>query len=257
MNLVGSVLTMLINMLLQPIVFTFQMISSAVLAISDLITGSIPALTTFGIVLAGLLITQTALAYKAKEGMLYKVAEYAIEKKNLVMQNLKIAKEFILGGIKKGNLIKTIAEAAMTAFKSVASIPIVGPLLGAAAAGAAVALGYSYLTGDDVMSPGESSNGYGKRTLCMVLKVLSHLNNKDTIVAGTDLFKKGDDVMSAPKDTLKVSNQTSPPPKPPDTNTQLLDEMKKQNYLREQSNRQNKNSINIKNSIIYNIYNKK
>jgi hypothetical protein len=65
-------------------------------------------------------------------------------------------------------------------------------------------------------------------------------NNKDTIVAGTDLFKKGDDVMSAPKDTLKVSNQTSPPPKPPDTNTQLLDEMKKQNYLREQSNRQNK-----------------
>jgi hypothetical protein len=74
--------------------------------------------------------------------MLYKVAEYAIEKKNLVMQNLKIAKEFILGGIKKGNLIKTIAEAAMTAFKSVASIPIVGPLLGAAAAGAAVALGY-------------------------------------------------------------------------------------------------------------------
>jgi hypothetical protein len=238
MDLVGIVLPA-INMLLQPIVFTFQMISSAVLAISDLITGSIPALTTFGIVLAGLLITQTALAYKAKEGMLYKVAEYAIEKKNLVMQNLKIAKEFILGGIKKGNLIKTIAEAAMTAFKSVASIPIVGPLLGAAAAGAAVALGYSYLTGDDVMSPGESSNGYGKRTLFGPEGAIQ-LNDKDTVIAGTDLFKKGDDVMSAPKDTLKVSNQTSPPPKPPDTNTQLLDEMKKQNYLREQSNRQNK-----------------
>jgi hypothetical protein len=238
MNLVGSVLP-LINVLLQPIVFTFQMISSAVLAISDLISNSIPGLITFGTVLAGLLITQTALAYKAKEGMLYKVAEYAIEKKNLVMQNLKIAKEFILGGIKKGNLIKTIAEAAMTAFKSVASIPIVGPLLGAAAAGAAVALGYSYLTGDDVMSPGESSNGYGKRTLFGPEGAIQ-LNDKDTVIAGTDLFKKGDDVMSAPKNTLKVSNQTSPPPKPPDTNTQLLDEMKKQNYLREQSNRQNK-----------------
>ena len=238
MDLVGSVLP-LINVLLQPIVYTFQMISSAVLAISDLISNSIPGLITFGTVLAGILITQTALAYKAKEGMLYKVAEYAIEKKNLVMQNLKIAKEFILGGIKKGNLIKTIAEAAMTAFKSVASIPIVGPLLGAAAAGAAVALGYSYLTGDDVMSPGESSNGYGKRTLFGPEGAIQ-LNDKDTVIAGTDLFKKGDDVMSAPKDTLKVSNSTSPPPKPPDTNTQLLDEMKKQNYLREQSNRQNK-----------------
>ena len=96
MDLVGSVLP-LINVLLQPIVYTFQMISSAVLAISDLISNSIPGLITFGAVLAGILITQTALAYKAKEGMLYKVAEYAIEKKNLVMQNLKIAKEFILG----------------------------------------------------------------------------------------------------------------------------------------------------------------
>jgi hypothetical protein len=97
----------------------------------------------------------------------------------------------------------------------------------------------SYLTGDDVMSPGESSNGYGKRTLFGPEGAIQ-LNDKDTVIAGTDLFKKGDDVMSAPKDTLKVSNQTSPPPKPPDTNTQLLDEMKKQNYLREQSNRQNK-----------------
>jgi hypothetical protein len=176
MDLVGIVLPA-INMLLQPIVFTFQMISSAVLAISDLITGSIPALTTFGIVLAGLLITQTALAYKAKEGMLYKVAEYAIEKKNLVMQNLKIAKEFILGGIKKGNLIKTIAEAAMTAFKSVASIPIVGPLLGAiaAAAGAAVALGYSYLMNDDVLFLLEIWSRWLRRKYCMVLKELSHL----------------------------------------------------------------------------------
>jgi hypothetical protein len=237
MDLVGIVLPA-INMLLQPIVFTFQMISSAVLAISDLITGSIPALTTFGIVLAGLLITQTALAYKAKEGMLYKVAEYAIEKKNLVMQNLKIAKEFILGGIKKGNLIKTIAEAAMTAFKSVASIPIVGPILGAIAAASAVALGMS-LMNDGIVSPKSGGGGYGDRVMYGPEGAIA-FNNKDTIVAGTDLFKKGDDVMSAPKDTLKVSNQTSPPPKPPDTNTQLLDEMKKQNYLREQSNRQNK-----------------
>jgi hypothetical protein len=209
MDLVSIVLPA-INMLLQPIVFTFQMISSAVLAISDLITGSIPGLITFGAVLVGILITQTALAYKAKEGMLYKVAEYAIEKKNLVMKNLSIAKEFILGGIKKGNLIKTIAEAAMTAFKSVASIPIVGPLLGAAAAGAAVALGYSYLTGDDVMSPGESSSGYGKRTLFGPEGAIQ-LNDKDTVIAGTDLFSKGDDVMSPSLNELSKPQEIKSP----------------------------------------------
>jgi len=112
-------------------------------------------------------------------------------------------------------------------------------LAGLALAGIITAGIYSMVKGNDIMSPGDGSSGYGKRTLFGPEGAIQ-LNNKDTVIAGTDLFKKGDDVMSAPKDTLKVSNQTSPSPKPPDTNTQLLDEMKKQNYLREQSNRQNK-----------------
>ena len=112
-------------------------------------------------------------------------------------------------------------------------------LAGLALAGIITAGIYSMVKGNDIMSSGDGSSGYGKRTLFGPEGAIQ-LNNKDTVIAGTDLFKKGDDVMSAPKDTLKVSNKTSPPPKPPDTNTQLLDEMKKQNYLREQSNRQNK-----------------
>jgi hypothetical protein len=112
-------------------------------------------------------------------------------------------------------------------------------LAGLALAGIIAAGIYSMVKGNDIMSSGDGSSGYGKRTLFGPEGAIQ-LNNKDTVIAGTDLFKKGDDVMSAPKDTLKVSNQTSPSPKPPDTNTQLLEEMKKQNYLREQSNRQNK-----------------
>lgn len=233
MDLVGIVLPA-INMLLQPIVFTFQMISSAVLSIKNLITESIPALITFGTVLAGLLITQTLLAYKAKEGMLYKVAEFAIEKKNLIMTNLKIAKEFILGGIQKGNLLKTIAEAAMTAFKSAASVPIIGPILGAAAAAAAVGLGMS-LMNDGIISPKSGESGYGDRVLYGPEGAIA-FNDKDTIVAGTDLFSKGDDVISAPNELSKPQEITSP------TNNIT------NNYTQNQNQTQEKEKLKVANS---------
>jgi hypothetical protein len=155
-------------------------------------------------------------------------------------------------------------------YASLSAIPVVGPFLAPIAvlgmlamlAKAAMGSSSSSKKGNDIMS-----SGYGKRTLFGPEGAIQ-LNNKDTVIAGTDLFSKGDDVISPSpnelskpqeitsptnnitnnytqnqkqeKDTLKVSNQTSPSPKPPDTNTQLLEEMKKQNYLREQSNRQNK-----------------
>jgi hypothetical protein len=140
---------------------------------------------------------------------MYSTYEYAMKKKELVLTTLATAKEVFLNNIKQKGLLKSIAEAAMTAFKSVASIPIVGPLLGAAAAASAVALGYSLMKGDDVMSPGDGSSGYGKRTLFGPEGAIQ-LNNKDTVIAGTDLFKKGDDVMSAPKGAITVANSTSP-----------------------------------------------
>jgi hypothetical protein len=155
-------------------------------------------------------------------------------------------------------------------YASLSAIPVVGPFLAPIAvlgmlamlAKAAMGSSSSSKKGNDIMS-----SGYGKRTLFGPEGAIQ-LNNKDTVIAGTDLFSKGDDVISPSpnelskpqeitsptnnitnnytqnqkqeKDTLKVSNKTSPSPKPPDTNTQLLAEMKKQNYLREQSNRQNK-----------------
>ena len=98
--------------------------------------------------------------------------------------------------IKDKGLMKTIGEAAMSAYASIAKIPFIGPVLGIAAAAAAAALGYKYLNANDMMSPGGSGGGYGNRTLMGPEGAIA-LNNKDTVIAGTNLFPKGDDVMSA------------------------------------------------------------
>ena len=82
----------------------------------------------------------------------------------------------------KKNLLKGIAGMAIDAYRSVAKTPFIGPSLGAAAAVAAYSLGKNYVNkADDIMSP-----GYGKRILSAPEGTFA-LNNKDTVIAGTDL----------------------------------------------------------------------
>jgi hypothetical protein len=108
----------------------------------------------------------------------------AIQKTGLVAINaLKAAGSIIT----KREALFSIAGAAMGALK--AAVSGIGSLLGpfaipiglAAAAGVA-ALGYNLLKGDDVVSEG----GYGKRTLLSPEGAI-RLNDKDTVLAGTDL----------------------------------------------------------------------
>jgi hypothetical protein len=236
MNLVGSVLP-LINVLLQPVMWVFQTIADAVRGFTDLLNGELheglggflQIAQSIATVWAGIVLTSKILG---KETI-----------KNISLQG-------IFSNLLKKDFWLSIGSSIAKMWGAIVGMlgPFGIPVAIAAGAGL-VGLASSFFSkGDDVMSPGEGGGGYGKRTLFGPEGAIQ-LNNKDTVIAGTDLFKKGDDVMSAPKNTdvmsapkntLKVSNQTSPPPKPPDTNTQLLDEMKKQNYLREQSNRQNK-----------------
>lgn len=102
------------------------------------------------------------------------------------------------------------------------------------------------LTGNDIFSPGDNSSGYGKRTLFGPEGAIQ-LNDKDTIIAGTNLFDKADDMVSEPKTSsqmygnnnsnkqpISVSNQTTPPPSPPDSNSILIAEMKRGNDQREE-----------------------
>ena len=64
-----------------------------------------------------------------------------------------------------------------------------------------------YLKGDDVMSPGDGS-GYGKRTLMGPEGAIA-LNNKDTVIAGTNLFDGGKEKMEAPQNN-NISIDISP-----------------------------------------------
>jgi hypothetical protein len=81
----------------------------------------------------------------------------------------------------KANIVNTGVKAA----GSVASIPVVGWAMAAGVAAALIGSLLSYLgstTGDDIMSEG----GYGKRTLLSPEGAI-RLNDKDTVIAGTNL----------------------------------------------------------------------
>jgi hypothetical protein len=122
----------------------------------------------------------------------YDVASFVIEKSKAVWTGIQIGYQTTLNAIKgignladKGNLVVNIGKAAMGAISSLSSIPVIGWALGLAAAGTSIALGYKFLKGNDIVSP-----GYGKRTLMSPEGAIT-LNDKDTIIAGTDLGGKG------------------------------------------------------------------
>ena len=100
-------------------------------------------------------------------------------------------------------------------------------LAGVAALGAAIA-GVSGMlnTGDDIISPGGSGSGYGKRTLFGPEGAIA-LNNKDTVIAGTNLFK-GNDVVSAPAGAISMNQGTNASEKTNQLLTQMVSFQKKQ-----------------------------
>ncbi len=81
------------------------------------------------------------------------------------------------------------------------------PLAIAATAGMIASIGSAIAStkANDLFSEGTQSTGYGKRTLLAPEGAFA-LNNKDTVIAGTNLFK-GDDVISAGAGQVNVSSQ--------------------------------------------------
>jgi hypothetical protein len=98
----------------------------------------------------------------------------------------------VLGYTLKGLIWTAGSIAAMMAFASASAVPIIGPALGFIAAAAVIGLTNSLSSkvkiGNDMVSP-----GYGKRTLMGPEGTIA-LNDKDTVIAGTNLF--GDDIES-------------------------------------------------------------
>lgn len=185
---VANVVIPMIVLGLEPVRLLIQAIQWSFQQVYDLITESAVAIGTFFTTLGLIYALKNKQLILDKGSMALDRIKEAWNKRQLIQENL-------LTSIKKGNLFKTIGEAAMTAFKSVASIPFVGPVLGAVAAASAVALGMKYMSGNDIFSPGGSGGGYGNRTLFGPEGAIQ-LNNKDTVIAGTNLF--GDDTVSEP-----------------------------------------------------------
>jgi len=117
----------------------------------------------------------------AGKSLAIKIATYAFALKDLVVSQAKIAYEATIGRLMKGNLLKSIGEAAMGAIKSLSNIPIVGWGLGLAAAGATVALGYQFLKDGQIGPDGGLMVSGEKGTY--------KLDKNDTVIAGTELGK--------------------------------------------------------------------
>jgi hypothetical protein len=105
--------------------------------------------------------------------------------------------------------IKSLIAAASQIMFSFSQLPFgIGIPLGLAAIGALGGV-ISSLTAtskaDDILSEGGSGSGYGKRMLLAPEGAFA-LNNKDTVIAGTNLFR-GDDVISAGAGQVNVSSQ--------------------------------------------------
>jgi len=180
-DLVTNVLP-LVNVVLSPVLFVFDKIASAVSWMVEGISKSVPLMAALGVAAYGYLATtqktlvlRTAITAKQKAESVWAGITNTYEKS-------RVAIAATIDAIKTKGLLKTIADAAMSAYSSIAKIPFIGPVLGIAAAASAFALGRKYMSkGDDVVSP-----GYGKRTLMMEEGAIQ-LNDKDTVIAGTDL----------------------------------------------------------------------
>ena len=80
--------------------------------------------------------------------------------------------------------------------------------------------------GDDILSPGGSGGGYGSRMLFGPEGAIA-LNNKDTVIAGTNLFK-GNDVVSAPAGAINMNQGNTSSEKTNQLLTQMVSFQKKQ-----------------------------
>jgi hypothetical protein len=108
-----------------------------------------------------------------------------------------------LAAAEKGGAIASIIKGA---WSSLGPIPFVGAALATAAVGAGIAYLMSQMNSsemsDGIISPSQGKGGFGDRVMFGPEGAIS-FNNKDTIVAGTDLFK-ANDMVSAPKGGVTV-----------------------------------------------------
>jgi len=137
---------------------------------------------------------------------LVQAAQLALQEKSLAV---RVAEGFQLAknkAVEVGSFFKNLGSTALKVMQSFAQIPLgIGIPIGLAAVAGIAALAKGLFSqGDDILSPGQNSSGYGNRVLLGPEGAIS-LNNKDTVIAGTNLFR-GDDVISSPAGSVGMGN---------------------------------------------------
>jgi hypothetical protein len=119
-----------------------------------------------------------------KEGYLYKMYEAAQTKIAAAQQIILNGYQLVANSIKKKGLLSAVAEMAMRAFSSLSAIPFIGPVLGAAAAIGAFALGKKYMSeAGDMSSPAD-----GRTQISTKEGGLFQLSPNDDFAAAPDLL---------------------------------------------------------------------
>ena len=132
-----------------------------------------------------------------------------------VTSKINLGTEIALKASQAGAIVMLGARLAIqTAIAAAALVGVsastlgIGTIVALAAAAGGIAYLMSVSKGNDVMSAGSNMSGYGSRTLMGPEGAIA-LNNKDTVIAGTDLFKKGDDVVSKPAGSVNMVQDNS------------------------------------------------
>ena len=206
MQLITPILNLLIPALsLLPILLT--PVNDLFQGISGILTLNIDKLDNFQKVLGaiafglGLIFVKTkAIAFYNGLIQAYGIAQLALEnaKKGSIFGT--IGAMTVALGIQLGLLSASLATNAAVTFGVGVAVAVAAALAGYAA--------IKSMTGDDVMSAGSNTSGYGNRTLFGPEGAIA-LNNKDTVIAGTNLFPKGNDVVSGPAGSVNMTQDNS------------------------------------------------
>ena len=184
---IATVVLPAISYILEPIKLAFQ-------GIAGLISGNIEDLSTTQIVLGGIAAAVTGIV------SIYKIWN-ALTTVQKGLKKAALAQTMAEQGVSKSAAIISIIKGA---WSSVGILPVVGAGLAVAAIAGGIALLNSSSKVNDGVFPAAGGSGHGKRMLLGPEGAIQ-LNNKDTVIAGTNLFDKADDMVSAPAGAVKVS----------------------------------------------------
>ena len=201
MQIIGPIVDLLIPAV-EMLSYLFVPITTALVGMTKLLSGNLEDLSVMQTILGGIATIYLSIVAYKRIGAAISSGEVVLRGVRLAQSKLQNREDLKGLAFGKSRLIQLAAQAGLWAIAN----PFTA-LAGLAVAATVIGVASSYMNGDDVMSPGENTSGYGSRTLMGPEGAIA-LNNKDTVIAGTNLFPKGDDVISAPAGAVQMPDNS-------------------------------------------------